>query len=276
MGYPITGELGKINSVTSSTDLDALNTAMKTLTLKFSSSVPTEDISGNGDTVTKKVAGLRDSSWDFEGRYPKASPRLGNSGLVTFSSGYVQYCESWYLDFDFGEEDITAFTGSAITDRVYRPSGRPVITGGYTVRAVSDTALSLPTAANGTGAAATFKITEDSTDPAFSGNIIITGQNFTTGGREQVKNEYTFEFADTVTSVAGSTLPAILPAGTVDAADWDTNGDGTPDVQAVIQTAASRTYTHYVFIRSLRVECAVGAVTKVTGTLRVTGTVTTA
>lgn len=275
MGYPTTGELAKFNSVTGSTDLSQLLvTAVKNLRMTFNETAPVEDVSGDGDTATKMVAGLYESSLEFEGVYPKSSPRFGNSGLVTFGSGYAQFVESWSMEFDFGELDITAFAGTAPTTRVYRPAGRPIVRGTYTARLVSDAAFANVSAVNSTGAAATFKLSEDGTDPGFSGSILASRVAVSAGGNGLQTAAYSFEFADAVTSIAGSTLPALLPSGTVDVSDWDTNGDGTPDVAIVWQTAASRTVTANGYLRSLRVECNVGDVIRVSGTIRNSSAVT--
>lgn len=274
-GYPLTGELAKFNSVTSATDLNQLLvTAIKSLSMTFNANADSEDVSGDGDTATKYTTGLYESTLDFEGVYPKAAPRYGNSGLVTFGGGYAEFVYSYVLDFDFGEEDITSFSGTAPTARAFRPSGRPQVRGSYTARPVSGNAVALPSAVNSTGSAATFKLTEDSTDPAFTGSIIVTGKRLIAGGRSLATLSYDFMFADTVTAVAGTTLPAVLPAGAVDVSDWDLNSDGVADVTVVWQTAASRTYSAACFLRSLRVECGVGDVVKISGTIRNTGAVT--
>lgn len=275
MGAPTRGALAKFNSVTSATDLNnLLVTAIKNLTMKYRESGQNAEVSGDGETVTKYVAGLHESSLDFEGVYPKASPRWGNAGLVTFASGYVQYCDGWTMDFDFGEDDITSFAASAPTSKVFMPSDRPIVTGTFSVRAVTDTALSPPSALNGIGASAAFKICEDGTDPAFTGLIIVDGEDGSFGGRNQQRVTYNYRFSDTVTSVAGSTLPAILPAGTVDPSDWDLDGDGVPDVTTVWQSAASRTYSAAGYLKSLSIAVSMGDVIKVSGTIRNSGPVT--
>lgn len=276
MAYPVTGELGKINSVTNGTDLDqVLETAVKSRTITYNIDADSTEITGDGETSVTMLTGLYGWGFDFAGVYPKSAPRYGNTGLVTFGSGYVQYVQNWFLDFDFGELDITAMAASGPVAKAFRPAGLVTITGGYVARAANDTALSMPTAVNGTGAAATFKLTEDSTDPGFSGNIIVRQLGTTFGdGKALVLGTYGFSFSGACTSIAGTTLPALLPAGTVDAADWGDGTTGPSTVQIVTQSFTSRTYTGHGFIRRLRVECNIGEPIAVTGSVRGQGALT--
>lgn len=281
MGYQATGTLAKVVSVTDATDLkQVLVTACKLPSGDISFDSPTEDVSGDGETVTKKVIGLPSGVFNFRGVYPKASTRMGNTGLLSFATaGYATYVNSWKLDFDFGELDITAFAATGPTAMLYRPAGRVEVKGSYTAHVDSGAALAAPNAVNGIGATnglATFKMTEDATDPAFTSLVLVNDKKINgMGDKGLMSVTYGFDCTDTVTAVAGSTLAALLPAGAVDAADWDLDGDGVPDVELVLQTAtASRTYTGKAFLRSLSVECTVGKVISVTGSVRFSGAVT--
>lgn len=272
MGYPRTGELGKINSVTNGTDLDqVLETAVKGRESTLTVEGDVEDITGDGEVSAVHLAGLSSWSLAFNGVYPKTSPRLGNTGLVTWADGYAQYVDQYSLDFDFGENDITSFASGGTTWRDFMPAGVPIVTGSYIARPVNDTALSLPSAVNLTGATgntATFKLTEDSTDPAFTGKILTQQLGTAWGMKEQMRANYAFRFSGAVTAVAGSTLPALLPAGTVDASDWGNGTLGPSTVAVVWQSTTSRTFTGYGYLRSLRLECMAGQAVKVSGVVR--------
>lgn len=277
MGYPRTGELGKINSVTNSTDLDqVLEVAVKGRETTLTIDGDVEEITGDGETSAVHLAGLSSWSMAFNGVYPKTAPRLGNTGLVTFAAGYAQYVDQWTMDFDFGENDITSFAATGPTWRAFMPNGYPVISGTYVARTVNDTALSVPSVANSTGSAAAFKLTEDSTDPAFTGSIITQQLGTSWGMKEQMRANYSYRFSGACTSVAGTTLPALLPAGVVDASDW---GDGStypgPTTVALVwQSTTSRTWSGYGFLRSLRVECMAGQAVRVSGVIRGIGALT--
>lgn len=269
MAYPITGELGKVNSVTASTDLDQLLiTATKHNEISYQMEGDQEDTTGDGETSSEFTSGLRAWSFDFRAMYPKTQPRFGNTGLLTYASGTATYVQSWMLDFDFGEEDITALAATGPTWKAFRPSGRPIITGSYVARQSNAAALAVPDAPNGGGNAATFRLTEDGTDPGFSGSIIVKSLGTTFGGRGLVLANYAFTVSGALTAIAGTTLPALLPAGTVDASDWGDGTDGPSTVSIVTQSAASRTYTGYGWLRRLQVSCNVSGLIAVTGTVR--------
>lgn len=276
MAYPVTGELGKVNSVTNGTDLDqVLETAVKTREITYTIDGENVETTGDGETAATFIAGLTGWGFNFSGLYPKSAPRFGNTGLVTFAAGYVQYVESWFIDFDFGEIEITSQATGGTTWREFRPAGYPTVTGGYTARAANATALSLPTGVGTAASAATFKITEDTTDPAFTGSIMTKQVGTTFGnGKNLVLGTYSFTFSGAVTAVAGTTLPALLPAGTVDAADWGDGTTGPATVAIVTQSFTSRTYTGYGFLSKLRVECNVGQPVAVTGTVKGSGALT--
>lgn len=290
MGYPITGRGAKITCATSSTDLNHIfgtaDTSGSVRVISFTPSLESgeHDITGfraSGVTSASFIAGLRSGTIDFEALYPNSTsaaaattPRLGNSGLVTFGSGYVYLVDSWSLDVDFGEEDITGMDGTAIGARSYMPGGVVSWRGSWSGRFDSATAPTDPSAVNSAGAAATFKLTEDgANDASFTGSIIVPrGPRVDVAPRSQVKVSYDFMGTGDLTAVAGSTLPCIFPAGVVDSSDWDTSGtDGAADVQVVATFASGRTLTSYAFLRSVRVQCNIGEPIRVSGSLRLTG-----
>lgn len=288
MAYPLTGELGKVNSVTNSTDLDQLlEVATKQNTITYQITGDSADVTGDGATATQHVAGLRGWSLNFTAKWPKAVPRFGHTGLVTRSSGdtmTVSYLERWALNFAFGAIDITSFDGTSNTNpvwRSFRPNGLPVITGTYTARAPNDTALTLPTAVMaagvpGAGMTGAFRLaTETTNHPSFTGTIKAT-QLSTTFGRanELVKADYSFVVDGALTAVAGDTLACPLPAGVIDASDWGDGTTGPVTVAIVTQSAASRTYTGYGHLESLSITCAVGETVEITGTIRGNGALT--
>ena len=274
MAFPVTGALATITSITSSTDVYQLLTqALKINQVRVNEEADQFDISelsGSG-AGRERVTGLISGTMDFEGVYSKATPRIGNSGLVTFASGYVQRVTGWKLDVDFGEIDITAMTGSAITAKKFMPNALYEWSGSYTAHAVDSTALSKPTAVNGVGASAEFKLTEDSTDPTLSGNIIVTSLGQTIRKGDLQVAEYAFQGAGDITETKGSTLAGLrrTSTGTWAAPDWDSDDNGTP--QMILTTYTGRTLTVTVFLKSMSVECMVGQPIKVSGQIRFSG-----
>lgn len=278
MGTRLTGAAAKLVSVTGSTDLDQLLvTALREVSLTYNSEADQEDTSGKGNGYFTAAQGLSNGTLSFEGIYPRSAPRYGASGLLTISGHTFYGVQSWNLNFDFGEEDITGMDGTAKTARDFMPLGVPQIRGSLTAHADSATALASIAATHASGGDVVFKLTEDgAADPSFTGTGVgLVGKlGFTTTPRGVIKPTYDFLISGQLTSVAGSTLPALLPAGTVDASDWDLNSDGSADVSLVFQTAASRTYTGNAFLRSLSVKVGVGELISVNGEIRFTGTVT--
>lgn len=284
MGAPLTGELCKITSVTPASagtyDIEHLfETALRETTATYNQESDQEDVSGKGDGYQTFSQGLYTASLEFEGRWPRTAPRFGASGALTLGSSSAYLVEGWTLDIDYGAEEITALTGAAIAGRSYRPSGFPQISGSFTCRAESSAALSPPSALHATAENLTLKLTEDgAADPSFTitAGALLGKLRWQAGQRGLIKPTYDFKISGQLTSVAGSNIANILPAGVIDAADWDSNADGTPDMTVLFQTAASRTYSAAGFLRSLRIECVVNQVIKVSGTVQLCGTVTTA
>lgn len=279
-GRPLTGAAATITSVTSSTDLNRLlMTALKNTTITLSEDAEefeVSELSGSGSGA-EYIVGLASGSFDFEGVYPKSAPRIGNSGLVTYASGYAEFVNSWRLQCEYGETDITAFTGSAVLGRTFMPNGVYNWSGSYTAHAVSGNAISSVTAANTAAASATFKITEDGgSDPTLSGNILATAVRQTIRKPDLQVCEYTFRGSGDITETKGSSLPALRVAstGAWTVPDWDTDADGDSDVEVVLTTASGRTITAYAFLRSISVEVAIGQPIRVSGSVRFNGTIT--
>ena len=283
-GYPIPGGLGTITSVTSSTannlhNLLILACRQTTLNWTFNSDVAPITALNGSPTAIENLAGMRSGSFTFDGLYPRTSPRNGNSGLVTFAAGFVEFCDQFTLNIEFGEQDITPYDGTAIGWRRFMPNDLIEWSGTFTPRATSGTATALPTAIDGTGTAATFKITEDAAnDPAFSGNIVVTGETFSVSHNNQVRPAYSFVGSGTLTETVGSNLPGILRAstGTVGASAWDLDSDGVPDITVLGQTFTNRTYSGTAFLKSFAMTHNIGQPIRISGEVRYAGAVTTA
>lgn len=277
MAYGITGATATITSITSGTDVYQLCTqALKQTQFRVSQTADEFDItelSGSGGGA-EFVAGLAHGMMDFEGHYPKSSPVMGNSGLVTYSDGYVQRVSEWKIDVDFGEIPITWMTGSAVLAKKFMPMGVYSWNGSYVAQQVDSTAISGPSAAGYAGGSATFKITEDSTDPALSGSIIVTGVSQTIRKADLIGAEYTFRGSGAITETKGSTLPGLrrTSTGAWGTPDWDTDDNGTPEMVFTLG-GSSKTITSTVFLKSMSIECKIGEPVKVTGTIRFSGSV---
>lgn len=278
-GRPLTGALATLTSVTANTDLNTLLvSALKINEVRINQDTEFFDVSelsGSGSAV-ERIVGLAAGTFDFTGFYPKSAPRLGNSGLVSYSSGgYAEVVTKWSISVDFGEHDITSQTGSVVYAKTFMPSGIFAWNGSYTAHAVSGNAIGAQSVAGDTIATGTFKITEDSTDPALSGPIVVTGVSQMIRKADLQVCDYTFQGAGALTETKGSTLPGLrrTTTGAWGTPDWDTDADGAPDVSVVLTTFTGRTITANAFLKSLTIECQMGQPVKVSGTCRYSGAV---
>lgn len=280
MGYQLSSEEGNLESSATTVDFyQAFFTACRLVRAALTINADSADATVLQSGSTSFMQGLYNYSIEVEALYPTSAPRYGNQGFVTFASGYVPFIKSFNLDFDFGEIDITsraAADGTALAARIYRPAHRPIVSGSFTTLVDSATKPTALVAANAAAAAATFKLAEGgAADPSFTGNIRTisrTGPSIGPAGEQMV--EYGFQFDGAVTSVAGTTgTPALLPAGTVDGADWDASGAGLGnDIE--FSTVSGTSYTGTGFLRTLRIEVPSDGPIRVTGTIRGSGALT--
>jgi hypothetical protein len=130
----------------------------------------------------------------------------------------------------------------------------------------------------GAAAAATFKFYEDgATDPSLSGSIGTPKltQKVKVGDYSEVT--YSFSGSGDLTQAAGTSLPGLTAAsGAITKPTWDINSDGTPDNTTVLTVATGRTYTFPSFWTKLSLSWKPDDVVRVTGTLRVAGSITAA
>ena len=281
MGYQLSSQEGLLDILaTNGTDMDvALKDACRLVSATLNMSADSADATALQSGSTSFMQGLSNYTIDFEALYPTSAPRYGNQGFVTFSAGYVPFVRSFNIEIDFGEIDITsraASDGTALPARIYRPAHRPIVSGSFTTLVDSATKPTALTASNTAAGSATFKFAEGgAADPSFTGSIRTISRNGPTVGPsgEQIV-EYGFQFDGAVTSVAGTTdTPAILPAGTIDGADWDAAGSGL-GLDFEFLPVSGVAYAGTGFLRTLRIEVPSDGPIRVTGTIRGSGALT--
>jgi hypothetical protein len=280
MSYQLSQEQGRLDITTVGNDLyQALVAAGRMVQATMTKNVASEDATALGADYTSMMQGLSDYTIEVEALYPTTAPRYGNQAFITFASGYVPYVRGFTLNFDYGELDITTRTasdGTALNARLFRPNHRPIVTGSFSTLVANASIPLAATGVNAAAAAAVFKIAEGgAADPSFTGDIRTTGRRGPTIGPAGVQVvEYDFQFSGQVTSVAGTTgTPAILPAGAVNGADWDLNGDGVADIAFDFfpNTGAASKYAGFGFLRSLTVNVEADAPIRMNATIRGTG-----
>jgi len=283
MAYPLTSETGNLTCTAASGDLlYLLGTSLRMTTDLATLNVNANEVditqaTTSGVNMFAKLNGLRDGTVDFSGIWPRTSPSSAMSALVTFGSGYVQYVNAFNIDITWPEIDITSFTGTASTGyRTWMPGGTGMWSGSWTCKADNATALTMPSV--GAAAAATFKFYEDgATDPSLSGSIGTPKmtQKVKVGDYSEVT--YSYSGSGDLTQAAGTSLPGLTAAsGAITKPTWDINSDGTPDNTTVLTVATGRTYTFPSFWTKLSLSWKPDDVVRVTGTLRVAGSITAA
>ena len=285
MGFPVNGATATVVSVTSATDIKYLFDVLKISEVTFNLDADEFDISelsGSGAAV-ERLSGLRSGTIDFAGVYPKSAPKLGNVGLATLS-GYTTFVTDYKIDVDFGEQEITSMASSGPTVKAFMPNGLFTWGGNFNAHAISDAAVGLPQAAASTGSSASFVFSKEATnDSKLSGSIIVNRLGHAIRKADKQVLAYSFQGSGPLTETVGDTYDALrldpsAAAGTAtawSAPSWDTNGDGTPDVSLVFKTyeagGTDRAYTASVFLKSMSIECNVGQPIRVSGQLRITG-----
>lgn len=281
MGYPTIGITGLVTSWGSSgADVHQLiNAGIAPFSISAQINTDSLDSTAFGGSVSSRSVRTGLGSWTatITGRYPQASRRLGNSGLVTFASGYAALVRSWEIEASCNVHDITSLTGSAVLWRAFRP-GLISWGGSYEAMIDSATSLALPTLVSGSAAAATFKISEEgATDNTLAGDIVTTGADIGIAVGDMNTVSYRFEGSGALTNTYASGMGLLSASASpyaVVTPTWDVNGDGVPDVTLTWQADSGKTYAGPAFWRSLRVACPVDGMIEVTVGVQGAGAVT--
>lgn len=286
--YPITSETGNLTtdvSVASGDLLYLFGTALRMTTDFATLNVNANEIDVTqattaGVNMAEKINGLRDATVDFSGIWPRTSPLGAISALVTYGGGYTYFINSFSIDISWPEIDITSFTGAASTGyRTWMPGGMGMWSGSYTCKADVTQVPSMPSV--GASSSATFKFYEDGTDdPTLTGNIGTPKMTQKVKVGDYSEITYSFSGSGNLQQKAGTSLPGLLYAGTtltnITKPSWDLNSDGTPDNTCVLTVGGSRKYTFPAFWNKITLDWKVDDVVRVSGTLRVAGSITVA
>ena len=276
--YPLTSETGNLTCTAGSGDLHylfgtALRMTTDLATIKIDSNeIDVTQATGSTINMMAKFHGLRTGTVDFSGIFPKTTPPLGISALVTFNTGYVAYMNAFTIDITWPEIEITEATGAATSWRKWMPGGIGSWSGTYTCKADESTPPSLPT--TGAPAAASFKLVEAGSDPTLAGDIGIPSltQKVKLGDFSELS--YSFNGSGDLTQSNGGLFAA---SGAITKPTWNlTSTDATPDNTCVLKVAGSRTWTFPAFWTKLSLSWKMDDVVRVTGTLRVADTATVA
>ena len=292
MAFPVTGAVATITSVTAATDIKTLVDTLKISELTINTEADEFDISelsGSGAAV-ERLAGLRSGTMSFKGFYPKAAPKVGNTGLLSYNAVTVGYVSDWNMDIDFGETDVTSFNATAPTVKQFMPNGLFTWGGAFNVHmldddnalgSATDDEITLPTSAGSTGTAAIFRLFTGATNNhELSGNVLLKSLGHSIKKADKQVLAYSYSGSGALTEKQGDTYSTLLvpstSAGTstaVGARNWSPSA-GTPAIVVTVYT--SRTYSIKAFMKSVSISVSPGNPIEVTGNLRIFDTITTA
>ena len=276
LAYPLTSETGNLTSIAASGDLlylfgTALRMTTDLATIKIESNeIDVTQATGSAINMMEKFHGLRTGTVDFSGIFPRTTPPLGISALVTYASGYVAYMNALTIDITWPEIEITETTGAATGWRKWMPGGIGSWSGSYTCKADVNDAPSLPT--SGASATASFKLVEAGTDPTLSGNIGIPSltQRVRLGDFSELS--YAFNGSGNLNQTNGGLLAA---SGDIAKPTWNIAGtSATPDQTCRLTVGGSRKWEFPAFWTKLSLSWKMDDVVRVTGTLRIASTAT--
>lgn len=205
------------------------------------------------------VQGLKSWTIDFASRFQS---KAGLEADVTFASGYTTGVRAYTLNITAPEFDTTEF-GSSLAWKTWVAGGYSW-GGSFDVYIDGSTSLSDLTAPGGTGAAATFKFGEETTnDDTAAGNIITTQLQGVVAVGDLNRATYTFVGSGDLTFAGDNTL---ISAGTL--------GVPAANTTTTLTAASGKTYAGSTLWTAIGIRCDLGAMVDVTGTLRGTGELT--
>lgn len=286
MGYQLEGVEFNLATVTAATDLAAMlhpsTGSVSPYTFTINAEAPEIDITSQGSTAKDWRTGLGTWSATAQAYFPRATKLLGNNGDITWSdSTDIKWINGYTLNVEAAVLDITSQDQANKNFQYFRPSKLVGFSGDidafYDSAAVANLPLNTSTAISAYPTA-TFKLIEDgATDPKLAGGVILRtlAQNAVQNSTLQTL-KYGFRGTGALTATSGSGgILAVFPAGTVDQPDWDTTGNGDPDVEVtLLSKSGGLTFTGYCFWRRVGISVPMSGMIGVTIELQGTGAYT--
>lgn len=283
MGYQLEGVEFNLATVTAATDLAAMlhpsTGSVSPYSFTLNVETPELDITGQGSTAKDWRTGLGTWNATAQAYFPRATKLLGNTGDITWSdSTDIKWINAYNLNVEAAVLDITSQDQTSPHFKYFRPSKLVGFSGDidafYDSGAVATLPLTTSTAISAYPTA-TFKLIEDgATDTKLAGAVILRqlSQNAVQNSSlQQLKYGFRGTGALTATTGTGGIL-AVFPAGTVDQPDWDTGGNGDPDVAVtLLSKSGGLTFTGFCFWRRVAISVPMSGMIGVTIELQGTG-----
>lgn len=218
---------------------------------------PLDTTSIGNSGVRTFTTGLKELDFTVEGIYPRAAPSIGTFALTmtggpTFRPSFVD------VNISFGTPvDITTGSDAAAGYKVFAMPQECSWTADVECLFDSSAAILGPDAPNSVGTACTIKLAEGgANDPTLTGTALIVAVDSPVEQAGKIMLRVKLQGTSTLTFAAGSgNYASPLPAGAMSSgqSDWDTDGDGTPDITTVVTLDTSRTITGPMSLTSLRI-----------------------
>lgn len=290
MGYQLEGVEFTLATVTTGTDLETMlhpsTGSVSPYSWTINAEAPEIDITGQGSTAKDFRTGL--GSWSATGQayFPRATKHLGNNGDITWSDATaIAWINGYNLNVESEVLDITSQDQTNKNFKYFRPSKLVGFSGDIDAFYDSAATLILPTNTSTAIASyptATFKLTEiGAADPTLAGAVILRQLSHTAVQNSTLQQlKYGFRGTGALTAVMGTgSIMPVFPADAsgivVNQPDWDTGGNGDPDVAVTFNAkSAGLIFGGFCFWRRVSIACPMSDMIRVSIELQGTGVYT--
>jgi len=267
MAYPIIGADGAVTTWGSADFYSTLLSKISPNSATIQIMADPFDVTGIGTAQSAHIAGLRSSQGTIDARIKMSDtyPSIGNSGMVTFNSGYTTHARSWDLTLEtVAVHDITTFAAATPppATQVFR-SRRPDRVRAYgsvVCRVDNSTDIIAPPTANAAGAAMTLRYADKTTDCTVGFDALVTqvGTAIVTSQIQEVT--YAFTATGAITPAGGSDSILGTSATALEVPLWEyTSGSSVPHT-LTLTAITGKTYTTDAFWTRIRLQCSVDQV----------------
>lgn len=244
----------------------ASNTAMGLSVMGYTVDIDADDIDTSAFSnagITSAIPGLQSGRFSY--RALLFTPIHGNSGLVTYASGYTANINAYNIRISRSEHDVTAYNSTPPTWKTFI-SGAMRWEGGYSGFHDDTTAIVAPGINTTEPAAATFKIQDLAADNALSGSILTRRVTVQTNFDQPGTVDYDFRGSGNLTqsTPTGPSRPLWAPGA------LDLTAAGT----ITLTSTTSRTFSGSAFWTSININHRMGQRIEVEVAGRFTGAIT--